>query len=108
MTVSPLPLEPEGVPEGAGTAPQQLPLVTPVESIPVREQLFAAAQLRFPLLPPIGAQAARHDDADERDQPEVRPGEQLLAAGNQGHKNFQVREDFGARILESCVCSRGR
>ena len=84
-----LPLEPQGVPERARAASQQLPLVTPVEAVPIEQQLFAAAQLRFPLLAPVGAQAARHDDADQRDQPEVRPGQQLPAAGNHRHRDLR-------------------
>src|SRR5262249_46054530 len=34
--------------------------------------LFAVAQFRLPLLTPVGAQSARHDHADQRDQPELR------------------------------------
>src|SRR5262249_1298581 len=42
----------------------------PIEPVPFSQQLFAAAQLGLPLLPPVGAQPARHDNADQRDQPE--------------------------------------
>jgi len=37
---------------------------------PLCEQGFAVLEFCFPLLTPVGAQAARHDHADERDEPE--------------------------------------
>src|SRR5262245_39775229 len=63
-------LQPERIPEGARTTPQQIELSMPVETIPFRQHLFTMTQLRFPLLPPVGAQAAQHDHADRANQPE--------------------------------------
>src|SRR5919201_268841 len=50
--------------------PEQAQSGAPVEPVPLLEQQFTVTQLGFPLLPPIGAQTARHEHADERDEPE--------------------------------------
>jgi hypothetical protein len=50
--------------------PQQSKFVSPIEFVPLGHQFFAVTQLGLPFLPPASAQAARHDQADEFDQPE--------------------------------------
>src|SRR5262245_56395612 len=64
-----LTLEPESVPERAKAPPQQFEFVTPVEPVPSSQQRFAVFQFRFPFLLKPDAEAARHDHADEADQP---------------------------------------
>jgi hypothetical protein len=44
----------------------------PIEFVPFSRQRLARAQLGFPLLPPISAQAARNDHTDDVDKPEMR------------------------------------
>src|SRR5205085_5664621 len=63
-------LKPERVPEGRCAAPEQIKLRLPIEPVPLCQQGLAVLQFGLPLLPPIGAQAARHDHADQSDQPE--------------------------------------
>src|SRR6185295_19339781 len=63
-------LPPQRIPERARAAPQQIKFALPIQFVPLHQQRFARAQLSFPLLPPIGAQTARHEYANECDQPE--------------------------------------
>src|SRR5215475_11330466 len=65
-------LQQQRVTESAQTAPQQIELGAPIEPVPLSQQLFAETQLGLPFLPPVGPQAARHDHADELDQPQMR------------------------------------
>jgi hypothetical protein len=47
------------------TNQQQSQFVSRIQPVPLDKLSFAPLQFRFPLLSPIRAQAARHDQADE-------------------------------------------
>src|SRR6266511_4256934 len=90
----------------AHAVPQQGKVVSPIKIVPFGQQFFAVAQLGFPLLPPIGAQAARHDHADECDQPEVGFRQAIFAALK--HWVLNSRLPVAERLLSLAVCFSAR
>src|SRR5438045_5365518 len=96
-------LQPERVPEGGEAAAQQAELGAPVEALPVCQEHLAVLQLGLPLLAPVGAQPPWHDQADQRDQPQVRlVSEEAVEASEQRHGFDLTREDFfGHLSIES-------
>src|SRR5262245_36142640 len=79
-------LQPQRVHKRAQAVPQQIKFCFPVEVVPLGQQLFAVTQFSFPLLPPIAAQTARHDHADQRDQPEAEPREVFCCVASRCHR----------------------
>src|SRR5262245_31706218 len=63
-------LQPQRIRKRAQAVPEQRKFAAPIELAPLADQRLAIPQLGFPLLPPISAQPARHDHADDADQPE--------------------------------------
>src|SRR5262249_37486034 len=83
---------PYRIPEGARAAPQQIKFAMPIETIPLGQQLFTVAQLGLPFLSPIGAQTARHDHADESNQPEPKTKAGCLSSiSHQSHSLISVQ-----------------
>jgi hypothetical protein len=62
-------LQPQCVRKRAQAVPDQIEFVSPVEFVPLGQLSFTVTQLGLSLLPPAGAQPARHDHADDADQP---------------------------------------
>src|SRR5262245_31843613 len=96
-------LHPERVPKCACTSPQQIVPATPVEPIPLAQQFFAMAQLGFPLSPPMGPQAARHDHSHKRNQAEMWSAEESFTAREQRHGFDLRRVTVSGRALFSAA-----
>src|SRR5689334_2379355 len=65
--------------------------------VPVCEQRLAVLQLGEPFLSPVRTQAARHDHADQRDQPE--PETKAGCACGGGHSFHSQRKAIIGSIL---------
>src|SRR6266545_2625172 len=96
-------LQTERIPERARAPPQQFNFVPPIETVPFGQQPFAVSQLRFPLLPPVGAKSSRHDHTDQRNQPETGPGAELFAKGIIRH-SFNLTP---AKVSDRAFCRAG-
>ncbi len=85
LVLPPLPLQPESIPKRARAPAQQIPLVPPIETIPIAQEALAIPQFRVPLFTPIDPQPARHDHADDRNQTEMRLREKRAPARRARH-----------------------